>query len=198
MPNYAHDDNNNRIETLSKEEIYALLAAAIQQGQLPILEQDTAFVTMLKSILDGKAYKVAFCTQAQYNELEAEELLEADTYYFITDDTSYDDIVETIDNILVDINNLDSRVTTLESKRVTGSITYSSSSSTLMSLIETHPNVRFWINYTTTVGAVTIVNIMSVNFMASYSTAGTLTISAYYADGSSISDGETLYYEYFK
>ena len=101
MPNYAHDDNNNRIETLSKEEVYALLAAAIQQGQLPVLEQDTAFVTMVKSIIDGQAYKMAFCTQAQYNELVAQGQVQNNTMYYITDDTTLSDI-ETFINDLAD------------------------------------------------------------------------------------------------
>ena len=53
MTHYIHDEKNNRIEGMSKEEIYALLAAAIQEGQLPSVDEDTAFVTMIKSIVDG-------------------------------------------------------------------------------------------------------------------------------------------------
>jgi len=104
MAHYIHDDKNNRIEGMSKEEIYALLAAAIQQGQLPSVDDDTAFVTMFKSIVDGKTYKMGFCTQAQYNELEAEGLLEVDTYYIITDDTTYDDLVNVIDGVNTSLN----------------------------------------------------------------------------------------------
>lgn len=98
MAHYIHDEKNNRIEGMSKEEIYALLAEAIQEGELPSVDEDTAFVTMFKSIVDGKAYKMGFCTQAQYNQLEAQGLLVADTYYIITDDTTYDDIIAYIDN----------------------------------------------------------------------------------------------------
>lgn len=105
MAFYAHDDLNNRIETLSKEEIYALLAAAIQQGQLPQIDQNTAFVTMIKSIVDGKAYKQAFCTQAQYNELLAAGTLEADTMYYITDDESYNDLVNIIQTLQSQVGN---------------------------------------------------------------------------------------------
>lgn len=99
MAHYIHDEKNNRIEGLSKEETYALLAAAIQQGQLPSVDEDTAFVTMFKSIVDGKAYKMAFCTQTQYNELETNNLLEADALYIITNDATYDDIETAIENI---------------------------------------------------------------------------------------------------
>ena len=96
MAHYVHDEKNNRIEALSKEETYALLAEAIQEGELPSVDEDTAFVTMFKSIVDGKAYKMGFCTQAQYNQLEAQGLLVADALYFITDDTTLEDILALI------------------------------------------------------------------------------------------------------
>lgn len=111
MAHYAHDENNNRIETLSKEEVYALLAAAIQQGQLPSVDEDTAFVTMIKSIVDGKPYKIGFCTQAQYNELAAQGLLEADALYVITDDETYDDIETALTNLSNDIDVLQTALT---------------------------------------------------------------------------------------
>ena len=121
MAKYVHDDNNNRIEALSKEEIYALLAAAIQQGQLPSVAEDTAFVTMIKSIVDALPYKIGLCTQAQYNELEAEGELQANALYIITDDETYDEIIQAIDNLGSDtqalnddINALQSRVALLE------------------------------------------------------------------------------------
>ena len=123
MPKYVHDENNNRIEALSKEEVYALLAAAIQQGELPQVPQDTAFVTMIKSIVDGKAYKQAFCTQAQYNDLKASDLLELDTLYYIIDDTTAADINTAITALQVGLAsadttlaNLNTRLTAAENK----------------------------------------------------------------------------------
>lgn len=115
MAFYAYDDLNNRVETLSKEEIYALLAAAIQQGQLPQIDQNTAFVTMIKSIVDGKAYKQAYCTQAQYNELVAAGTVQADTSYIITDDDSYNELVNAINNLAANIASIQ---TTLENLKV--------------------------------------------------------------------------------
>lgn len=99
MAKYVHDDLNNRIESMSKEEIYALIDAVIESGELPT-ELQEAFVTAFKSIVDGKAYKMAFCTQAEYNELEAQGELVADALYIITDDSSYDDLVELINNAI--------------------------------------------------------------------------------------------------
>lgn len=114
MTHYIHDEKNNRIVGMSKEEIYALLAAAIQQGQLPSVDADTAFVTMIKSIVDANNYKMGVCTQAQYNQLAAQGALQPNTLYIITDDTSYDDIIDYIEDINADIETLQTSVTELE------------------------------------------------------------------------------------
>jgi len=122
MAHYIHDEKNNRIEGMSKEEIYALLAAAIQSGELPSVDEDTAFVTMFKSIVDGKTYKMAFCTQAQYNELKDNNELVADAYYIITDDTSYNDLIQYIATVLSALNDevaaREAAITDLDNKKV--------------------------------------------------------------------------------
>lgn len=106
MAYYAHDDNNNRIETLSKEEIYALIDEVIQGGELPSDIQE-AFVTKLKSIVDGGTYKVGFCTQAQYNDLVSQGLVEPNAYYFITDDTTEEDFINLIRQVQKNKNDID-------------------------------------------------------------------------------------------
>lgn len=118
MANWVHDDLNNRIEALSKEEVYALLAQAIQQGQLPVLEQDTAFVTMIKSIVDGQAYKIGFCTQAQYNQLAASGQLQQNAYYWITDDTTYEDLVAYIEEIAANIDEIAAKADLVDTKKL--------------------------------------------------------------------------------
>lgn len=96
MGYYVRDNNNNLIEGLSKEEIYALLDEAIRTGQLPSVDDETAFVTKLKCSVTGVASSVAFITQAKYNELRTGGLLKANTLYFITDDTTE----ETLENAI--------------------------------------------------------------------------------------------------
>ena len=98
MTHYIHDELNNRIEGMSKEEIYALIDQVIASGELPT-DAQTAFVTALKSIVDGNAYKIGFCTQAEYNQLEAQGLLEQNAYYFITDDETEQDLEDAIATI---------------------------------------------------------------------------------------------------
>lgn len=96
MGYYVRDNNNNLIEGLSKEEIYALLDEAIRTGQLPSVDDETAFVTKLKCSVTGVASSVAFITQAKYNELRTGGLLKANTLYFITDDTTEDTLENAI------------------------------------------------------------------------------------------------------
>ena len=113
MTHYIHDEKNNRIEGMSKEEIYALIDTVIETGELPS-DVPAAFVTALKSIVDGKAYKIGFCTQAEYNQLEAQGQLVADALYIITDDTTEQDLEAAIENLEGEINDLDNRTTTNE------------------------------------------------------------------------------------
>lgn len=96
MGYYVRDNNNNLIEGLSKEEIYALLDEAIRTGQLPSVDDETAFVTKLKCSVTGVASSVAFITEAKYNELSTGGLLKANTLYFITDDTTEDTLENAI------------------------------------------------------------------------------------------------------
>ena len=99
MAHYIHDEKNNRIEGMSKEEIYALIDEVIESGELPT-DVQAAFVTAFKSIVDGKPYKMAFCTQAEYNEIVAQGELVEDALYIITDDSSYDDLLALINNAI--------------------------------------------------------------------------------------------------
>ena len=96
MAYYVRDNNNNLIEGLSKEEIYALLDEAIRTGQLPSVDDETAFVTKLKCSVTGVSSSVAFITEAKYNELRTGGLLKPNTLYFITDDTTEDTLENAI------------------------------------------------------------------------------------------------------
>lgn len=96
MAYYVRDNNNNLVEGLSKEEIYALLDEAIRTGQLPSVDEETAFVTKLKCCVSGVSNSVAFVTEAKYNELRTGGLLKPNTLYFITDDTTEDTLENAI------------------------------------------------------------------------------------------------------
>lgn len=99
MAHYVHDERNNRVIAYSAEEFLSVLAQAIEDGDLDNITAASAFITKIKSITDNKTYQIAFCTQAVYNQLEQDEELEQDTLYIITDDATYDDLEEYLDNL---------------------------------------------------------------------------------------------------
>lgn len=80
MAYYVLDENNNLIEATDK-----------------VL---TALVEKVKCCVSGTAYNIAFITQAKYNELEAQGLInKATTHYEIIDDTFRDEINAQLYNI---------------------------------------------------------------------------------------------------
>ena len=80
MPYYLIDDNKNKVEVTNIE--------------------NNLFRTVLAKIhseVNNNDYAIEFVTQAQFNQLEADDELQPNTYYFITDDTTLDDIEAHID-----------------------------------------------------------------------------------------------------
>lgn len=108
MPKYyLLDENKNLVEGYDKEGFLALLEQAIENGDLENIDEDSAFVSKFKSLLNGTTHHLEFVTQAQYNQLVADEELQPNTYYFITDDTTLEGLEESL-------NQLASRLTTVE------------------------------------------------------------------------------------
>jgi hypothetical protein len=106
MKHIIDDADKNKYEALSKAEVIALLQQVIESGQLPEGELE-GLVISLRNPIDNLDYKIAFCSQAKYNELKAAEQLEANCYYIITDDTSYEDLDESLKEIKEQIASLD-------------------------------------------------------------------------------------------
>lgn len=103
MKHIIDDQDKNKYEAYTKEEVLEVIQEAISSGELP--EEINGFVITLKNPIDNLGYKIAFCTQAKYNELEAGGQLESNCYYYITDDTTYDDMVEEIETALENFQN---------------------------------------------------------------------------------------------
>lgn len=100
MAVYVLDDNNNKIEALDKEGVLAAIEEAIRNGSLAGLVADAGFISKLKCCVSGDTNKMGFITQAKYNELVANNLVDTNTLYFIYDDKT----AENIDTQLVEIN----------------------------------------------------------------------------------------------
>ena len=92
MAFFVLDENHNLIEAYDKEGVLAVLEQAIADGSLSGITADSAFVSQLKCCVSGQANKVAFVTQAKYNELKASNMLLSNCLYFVIDDTTADDI----------------------------------------------------------------------------------------------------------
>ena len=96
MANYVHDENHNRVPAYSAEEFLSLLAQVIESGDLDDVTAENAFITKLKSIINGNTYSFAVCTQSEYNALVQAEELQPNTIYIISDDSTISDIQEAI------------------------------------------------------------------------------------------------------
>lgn len=142
MKHIFDDADKNKYEAYTKQEVLEVIQEAISSGELP--EEINGLVLTFKNPVDNQAYKIAFCTQAKYNELVAAGQIEENCYYFITDDTTIDaldnaiaslqtgfenqentieDIKEDITDINDDITDLDGRLDTLEGQGLDGRVT---------------------------------------------------------------------------
>lgn len=168
---FVHDENHNRHEALDKQEVYNVLAAAIQSGELP-LNPDEAFITQIKSEVDGKTYKIAFCTNAKYLELKAASELIEDCLYIITDEDPYTDLANAIDSLQANVTyiieptltNYGTRITALENKmaRTEQTITIGASGAEL----ELDPGI--YVFYTGNYSNTYILNIRSKEYYDSF------------------------------
>ena len=111
MPKYyLLDDSKNKIEVENIEgNLYRTILAKIH------------------SDLNNKDYAIEFVTQAQYNQLEADGELVANTYYFITDDATAEDIekfLNQLNNSVNDLSDLVNNHTNLINGKVDNNVTY--------------------------------------------------------------------------
>ena len=118
MATYGHDENKNKVEVYNKEELLQLLADMIEAGTLDpsTITADNPFVTHFKNIVDGNAYGIAFCTQAEYNEMEQGGTLEENVIYYITDDETFEDLEELVNDLSDQVEQLDDDVTALDTR----------------------------------------------------------------------------------
>lgn len=103
---YVLDENHNLIEAYDKEGVLAVLAQAIADGSLSGITADSGFISQLKCCVGGGTHKVAFIPQAKYNELKASNGLLEDCLYYITDDTTADDIETSLVELTKTVNGI--------------------------------------------------------------------------------------------
>lgn len=106
MAFYVLDENNNKIEALDKEGVLNAIEEAIRNGSLANLVADAGFITKLKCCVSGVTNKMGFITQAKYNELVANGLVEKNTLYYIYDDNTAEELNDQLEQINKQLLNL--------------------------------------------------------------------------------------------
>lgn len=101
MKHIIDDSDKNKYEAYTKTETLQVIQEAISSGELP--EEINGLVLTLKNPIDNLGYKIAFCTQAKYNELKAAGTLETNCYYYITDDTTLEDFEADFQEVLDEV-----------------------------------------------------------------------------------------------
>ena len=91
---YALDQGGNKIVTLSAAQILAAIQSAISTGKIPA-ELET-LVDSIREQNDGKSTKIWVGTQAEFEAIEATE---EGMLYFITDQTTVDDLSKAISDL---------------------------------------------------------------------------------------------------
>ena len=91
---YGIDGANNKIETMTKEQILDAIAQA-QQGH-SVFDYDDAFISKIKEINHGNQLRFWIGTQAEYNAIATHE---NNVLYIISDDNSKEEIVAAIENL---------------------------------------------------------------------------------------------------
>lgn len=107
MAFFVIDENHNLIEAYDKEGVLAVLAQAIKDGSLSGISEDAGFVSKLKCCVGGDTHKTAFVTQAKYNELKKSGSILENCIYFITDDTTEEDLDAQLDAINERLNTVE-------------------------------------------------------------------------------------------
>lgn len=116
MKFYVLDEDNNKVEAFDKEGVLAVLSQAIAEGTLDNIVADASFISKIKCCVSGITNNVAFVTQNKYNQLDAAGQLAENTYYFITDDTTCDEIDKVLQELTDNINSLNTSIKGIEDK----------------------------------------------------------------------------------
>lgn len=105
MAVYALCDQNCKYETLTKEQIYALVAQAVETGVIG--DCDTGFITTIKTI-NNVALKFFVGKQTEYNALSDSD--KQGLFAIITDDPSASSITAIIDEFREQVTSLTDKV----------------------------------------------------------------------------------------
>lgn len=110
---YVLDDNDCKHISLTKEQIYAAIAEAIETGT--ITDVDTGFVTKIKEMNADKLLSFWIGSSAQYNTLAKDP----NTLYILTDESTLGDAVEQVDALATQLDVFMTNTTNIEDELAT-------------------------------------------------------------------------------
>lgn len=98
---YCFCSSNCKYETMTKEQIITAIEQAVEDGE--IRDVDTGFVTRVQELHAAKALTFWIGTMAAYNAIETPE---TNCLYIITDDTQEDDLNNTMESLMRNVEEL--------------------------------------------------------------------------------------------
>lgn len=87
---YLRGESKSNFEGMTKEQVLAAIVQAIESGTIG--DVDTGFITRIKEINKGQAFRIWLGTSAEYNALVEAEQIESNVLYIKTDDTSAENV----------------------------------------------------------------------------------------------------------
>ena len=101
---YVHDENHNRYEGMTREQIINAIVQAVEQGE--IIDLDDGFITKIKEQNGNNNIQIWIGTSAQFSALQTKN---ANTLYILSDDDSADDwdqIAEAVEDLADEITKI--------------------------------------------------------------------------------------------
>ena len=111
---FVFDGANNKYESLTKEEILAAIQQAVSTHE--ITDVDTGFVTKIKEQNQNKQLQFWVGKQAEYTALPTKD---ENTFYIVTDDSSFDDIADAVNQMQADVETIQDTFATLQAAEQT-------------------------------------------------------------------------------
>ena len=98
---YVFSGDNCKYESMTKEQILAAIQQAVSTHE--ITDVDTGFVTKIKERNQNKQLQFWVGKQSEYEAIPTKD---ENTFYIVTDDSSFDDIADAVNQMQADVGSM--------------------------------------------------------------------------------------------